>query len=252
MQSPTSDDKFGRSDKKFYDSELHYFDVGERENFAAHAAVVALNLGAVQAQINGLVERKGAPIDVLELGAGTCCASLQLRKTVAINRHVCSDISAIRMHSLIAKSASHLKSDAANIELVEADFTYALPFEDRSFDLVLFDGALHHSRNIWTTLNESRRILRPSGAVVAIREAMLGLATYKFALRRLLQSDEVRAGVAENIYLRDQYEYYFRANGFSPTFRPVYPDLRWRLLAPLNGILMSKWTIYAPSNQPCV
>jgi ubiquinone/menaquinone biosynthesis C-methylase UbiE len=131
-----------------------------------------------------------------------------------------------------------------DIDLVESDFSYPLPFESGSFDVVLFDGALHHSRNMWTTLEECRRIVSPGGAVAAIREQYLAPLTFNFAIDRLLRTPEVKAGVAENAYLRKQYEYYFRATGFDPTFYGVSPG-KWKLLAPFNGIAFSKWSIWA-------
>jgi hypothetical protein len=70
--------------------------------------------------------------------------------------------------------------------------------------------------------------------------------TCGYALNRLLQSHEVQAGVSENAYLKEQYAYYFRANGFEPRFHRVSPSAKWLLLSPLNGIAYSKWSIWAP------
>jgi ubiquinone/menaquinone biosynthesis C-methylase UbiE len=249
MSSPKQIERFGKSDKKFYDQELHYFDDNDLDAFKAHTRTVRKYIDVIQPHLVALAKSKGRPLDVIELGAGTCTASLCLRNVMPTGRHVCVDISGSRMEALISKTASLLGADAGGIELVEADFTYELPFEDQSFDVVLFDGALHHSRNIWTTLEESRRVLRPGGGVAALREAMLGLVTYRYAMKRLLASPEVQAGVAENIYLREQYDYYFRATGFDPSFLAVYSGWRWKLLAPLNGIVMSKWAVWAPLNS---
>ena len=84
------------------------------------------------------------------------------------------------------------------------------------------------------------------GAVAALREQYLAPFTAGYALKRLLQTKEVQSGVAENAYLKDQYAYYFLANGFSPQFRGVTPGAQWRLLSGLNGLLFSKWSIWAP------
>jgi hypothetical protein len=89
-------------------------------------------------------------------------------------------------------------------------------------------------------------VLRPAGAIAALREQYLAPLTYRFALDRLLRSPEVRAGVAENAYLKEQYAYYFRATGFDPIFYGVRPTRRWLFVSPLNGIAYSKWSVWAP------
>jgi hypothetical protein len=88
-------------------------------------------------------------------------------------------------------------------------------------------------------------VLRSDGLLVAQREQYLALLSQQYALKRLLQSEEVRAGVAENAYSKAQYEYYLRAAGFVPTFYPVSPGPHWKMIAPLNGLFYSKWTIVA-------
>jgi ubiquinone/menaquinone biosynthesis C-methylase UbiE len=42
----------------------------------------------------------------------------------------------------------------------------ALPFDDLSFDAVIFSFVLHHARNIAGLLAEARRVLRPDGCIV--------------------------------------------------------------------------------------
>jgi ubiquinone/menaquinone biosynthesis C-methylase UbiE len=150
------------------------------------------------------------------------------------------------MQALVENSAALVGTHHQQIELVEADFSNELPLEDARFDVVVFDASLHHSRSIWNTLRECRRVLRPRGAVAALREQYLAPLTYGYALNRLLRSHEVRAGISENAYLKEQYAYYFRANGFEPRFHRVNPNAKWLLLSPLNGIAYSKWSIWAP------
>jgi ubiquinone/menaquinone biosynthesis C-methylase UbiE len=240
---------FGASDKAFYSQEIDYYTPEKQKGVSRHISVVEANIDAVWPFLQDLQRAKGGSIDVLELGAGTCTASLLLRKRAQIGRHVCVDISEHRMATLIAKTAAVIGVPTHGIELVEADFTYELPLPDRAFDLVLFDGALHHSRSIWTTLEQCRRVLRPGGCIAALREAALGRLSYGYVLQRLARSPEAKAGVAENAYLKEQYDYYFKVTGFDPKFVGVYPDWKWKLFAPLNGLVVSKWAIWAPQRQ---
>jgi ubiquinone/menaquinone biosynthesis C-methylase UbiE len=162
------------------------------------------------------------------------------------NAHfACLDISLSRMQTLVGPTAERCGISPEGITFHEGDFTHALPFEDGAFDVVLFDAALHHSRSMWATLEECYRVLGADGAVVAMREAYLANLTSRYAMRRLRDSPEFAAGVAENAYLKEQYDYYFRALGFEPTFYPVTPG-RWALLSPFNGLVFSKWSIWAP------
>jgi ubiquinone/menaquinone biosynthesis C-methylase UbiE len=206
--------------------------------------VLKQHVETVDEYLAAIADRVKTHPRVLELGAGTGTASLLLRKRIPGARIVCSDISLPRMQTLMPRMAELVGVSCDDIDLVENDFSYPLPFEDDSFDIILFDGALHHSRNIWTTLEECRRIVAPNGAVAAIREQYLAPLTFNFAIDRLLNTPEVKAGVAENAYLRKQYEYYFRAAGFDPTFYRVSPG-KWKFLAPFNGIAFSKWSIWA-------
>ena len=231
-------------DRAYYGLTPHHFEPAAREHLKLYVATVSTYFDAVVPRLRVQFAKQDT-VDVLELGAGTCLITLMIRKTLANARLTCFDISIARMQTLIDDSARFLGTYRDGIELVEGDLTNNLPFADAQFDLVVFDASLHHSRSMWNTLRECRRVLRPNGALVALREQYLAPLTYRFALNRLLRTREVKAGVAENAYLKEQYAYYLRANGFEPTFLPVTPGLKWRVLAPLNGIIFSKWSIWA-------
>lgn len=130
--------------------------------------------------------------------------------------------------------------------MIEGHFDAPLALPDHQFDIVIFDGALHHARSMWFILEQCRRVLRTDGILIAQREQYLGLLTSGMKLTRLLQTPEVRAGVSENAYLRAQYEYYLRAAGFaSVEFMPVAETPLQRMLSVFNGLLFSKWVIWA-------
>jgi ubiquinone/menaquinone biosynthesis C-methylase UbiE len=233
------------ADKSFYSASVNYYDPDKREGFGSHVETVSRYLDAVVPSLQRHLEGKNS-VDIAELGAGTCLTTLMIRKRFPTARFTCLDISLSRMQALIEESAALLGTHHEGIELIEADFSNALPLDDTRFDIVVFDSALHHSRSIWTTLRECKRILRPNGAVAALREQYLATLTSSYVLRRLLRTPEVQAGVAENAYLKAQYAYYFRAAGFDPKFYSVAPRRHWPLFSSLNGIVYSKWSIWAP------
>jgi ubiquinone/menaquinone biosynthesis C-methylase UbiE len=233
------------ADKAFYSASVHYLEPDHLAQFTSHVALVSAYLDAVIPDLRSKADRL-ENIDVLELGAGTCLTSLMICKRISNARLTCVDISLSRMSKLVEETAQFLETHHQDIRLIEADFSADLPLDDARFDVVVFDAALHHSRNIWRTLRECGRVLRPGGAIAALREQYLAPLTYRFVLNRLLRSPEVRAGVAENAFLKEQYAYYFRANGFEPKFYPVNRGPAWTILSPLNGLIYSKWSVWAP------
>ena len=117
---------------------------------------------------------------------------------------------------------------------------------DASFDLVVFNAALHHARNIWTCIGESYRVLRPGGYLIALREQICAPLRIRRTYRNLLRTREVQSSVSENSYLVEQYLYYLRASGFHATAIPVvYGNQRLlkRLLPFANGLLFSCYVL---------
>jgi len=189
---------------------------------------------------------KGERIQAIELGAGSCWLSAELSKLSRIESVICADISKQRMLERFPLVLELLGGDRAKIRFLMCDFNVKLPFKDESFDLVLFDAALHHSRRIWETLQETRRILRVNGVMIAQREGCLAPLSFKRQLKRTLtKSDEVKFGVSENLYLREQYEYLLKANGFDVRFVPVNSNRKQKMLWFTNGLLFSNWLIVA-------
>lgn len=232
-------------DREFYAGSVDYFDEENAHHIKKHLEIVTSYVDAISESLDAFYSRRNGNVRFVELGAGTCLTSLSLRKRYPQAAFTCVDISMWRMEQLVGKSAALVGVDGSGIEFAECDMSNKLPFGDAQFDIVVFDASLHHSCNIWLTLSECKRILALDGAVAALREQYLAPFTAGYALRRLLRTKEVQSGVAENAYLKDQYAYYFLANGFSPQFRSVTPNARWRLISPLNGLLFSKWSIWA-------
>lgn len=236
---------FHTDDQEFYAGSINYYVAENYRRIESHLATVKSYISVISDCLDEFYRRRDGNVRFVELGAGTCLTSLSLRKMYPKAKFTCVDISMIRMEQLLSKSAALVGVSDGGFELTECDISNKLPFGDNQFDVVVFDASLHHSRNMWLTLGECKRILAPDGAVAALREQYLASFTAGIALRRLLQTEEVRSGVAENAYLKEQYAYYFRATGFSPQFRSVTPGAQWRLLSPFNGLLFSKWSIWA-------
>lgn len=184
-------------------------------------------------------------VRILELGAGSCATSFLLSREPWVKEIVAGDISSARVDQFRPFVSELVGGDPAKIRFAEVDMNETLPFPDHHFDLVVMDSALHHSRAIWTTLSEIHRVLKPKGHFVAQREHYLAPLTSRLKMKWMLHSEEVRSGVSENAYLKEQYDYYLRAHGFQPKFRAVLPTRLFRSLFFLNGLAFSKYNLIA-------
>lgn len=226
------------ADKAFYDEEP----VGSEDDHRRFMAEIATYFDAYAARLAG--DLRGGGGVVVELGAGSCGLSTCVSRLAEAKAISSVDISAIRMNKMLDLSVAVLKGDRPKITAVPADFNQRLPFADGSVDAILFDAALHHARSMWNILAECRRILRPGGVLVAQRESYLNPLRAGRQLRHLLRSPEVAAQVSENMYLREQYEYYLKVNGFAVDFIPASASAAKRKLKALNGRAFTDGVLY--------
>ena len=103
-------------------------------------------------------------LDILDLGAGN--GWLSYRLSLKGHRSVATDIR-IDARDGLAASRHYLQRLGNGFPLVEAEFDL-LPFSDSQFDLAVFNSSFHYSTNYLRTLEEARRVLRPSGRVVIL------------------------------------------------------------------------------------
>jgi SAM-dependent methyltransferase len=109
-----------------------------------------------------LGERPAVPFgDALEIGAGTGYFSLNLLQLGMIGRATATDISAGMLEAL-GTTATEL---GVAVDTVRAEAA-ELPFEDRSFDLVIGHAVLHHLPDLRRALSEFSRVLQPGGTMV--------------------------------------------------------------------------------------
>jgi SAM-dependent methyltransferase len=66
----------------------------------------------------------------------------------------------------LGRARARVQAESLPVECVLGDVE-ALPFDDRSFDLVLANGMLYHVPNLEQAVAELRRVLRPGGTLLA-------------------------------------------------------------------------------------
>jgi SAM-dependent methyltransferase len=119
---------------------------------------------------------------ILEIGAGAGWFSAELSKLPRVVEVVTTDFSpqALQAQPKIFKL---LRAREDKITRMPADFCH-LDFPDRHFDFVVCAEVLHRAVGLVLVLREVRRVLKPGGQLVAVREPVLPLVRWKSAARR--------------------------------------------------------------------
>jgi SAM-dependent methyltransferase len=169
--------------------------------------------------------RKSGVIDpagrVLEVGAGAGWLSALLSKCPGVVEVVATDFSPRLVNQVMPVVALALDADQTKLTRQVADF-HQLPFDEQSFDWVFADSALHHATDVTRLLIELRRVLKPDGRLVAIREPVRPrLARWQLRSRQDTVDHLETFGVPEPLFSRAQWERFFADAGFRLVWHPV-------------------------------
>ena len=102
---------------------------------------------------------------VLEIGAGSGWCSSLLSTVPRVDKVYCSDYDPVSVDKLMPQVQKVLGADSSKIQRVLGSFN-SLPIENE-IDLLISIGALHHSENLFVTLTECFKALKPGGWLVA-------------------------------------------------------------------------------------
>lgn len=128
---------------------------------------------------------------VLEIGAGGAWLSAELSKLPAVVTVLTTDVSAPLLKTEAPRIFKLLKAKEAKITRMPADFG-KLELPANQFDFVVCADALHRAVSPLRVLREVRRVLKPGGQFIAIREAVRPLMKLKSSAAR-----RGRGGAAE-------------------------------------------------------
>ena len=106
---------------------------------------------------------------ILEIGAGTGWCSSLLSTLAQVERVYCSDYDAVAVETLMPQVQKVLNAVPEKIQRVYGSFN-SIPLENE-VDSVVSIGALHHSENLFLTLSECFKALKPGGWLVASEPA---------------------------------------------------------------------------------
>jgi len=128
---------------------------------------------------------------VLEIGAGGAWLSAELSKLPAVVTVLATDVSGTLLKTEAPRIFKLLKAKEAKLTRMPADFG-KLELPANQFDFVVCADALHRAVSPLRVLREVRRVLKPGGQFIAIREAVRPLMKLKSSAAR-----HGRAGAAE-------------------------------------------------------
>ena len=100
-----------------------------------------------------------------------------------------------------------LKAKTAKITRTPGDF-HRLDFPNNYFDFVVSSAVLHHATNIVQVLREAKRVLKPGGQFVAVREPVWPLVRIKSRSRMVAKL--VTTGINERFYTLADYREFFK------------------------------------------
>jgi ubiquinone/menaquinone biosynthesis C-methylase UbiE len=144
---------------------------------------------------------------ILEIGAGGSWLSAELSKLPRVVEVIATDASPKLLKETAPKVFKLLNANTAKITRMPADFHH-LDFPNNHFDFVVCSGVLHCAANIVQALREAKRVLKPGGQFVAIREPVWPLVKIKSRAKMLAKL--IATGVNERFYTLSDYKEFFK------------------------------------------
>jgi len=181
---------------------------------------------------------------ILEIGAGAAWFSAELSKLANVVEVFATDFSPKLLKEQAPRVFKMLHASGAKITRMPADF-HQLDFPDNHFDFVVCSAVLHHAVNMVVVLREARRVLKPGGRIVAIREPVWPLV--KFKSRSRTQDRLVKAGVNEHLYTLSEYRDFFSEAGFKLDARRVNlsSGMKYFFNEVVNGLTHARYAFVA-------
>jgi ubiquinone/menaquinone biosynthesis C-methylase UbiE len=193
-----------------------------------------------------LTERCGVEFwgRVLEIGAGGAWLSAELSKLPRVVEVVTTDFSPELLKEKAPKVFAMLKAKTTKITRTPADF-HQLDFPENHFDFVVSSAVLHHAANIVQVLREAKRVLKPGGQLVSIREPVWPLV--KIKSREKMLARLVATGVDERFYTLADYKEFFRQAAFPMAVKRINlaTGFKYYLNAVVNGLTHARYAFVA-------
>jgi ubiquinone/menaquinone biosynthesis C-methylase UbiE len=185
---------------------------------------------------------------ILELGAGPAWFTAELSKLPKVVEVIATDFTPGPLPEEAAVVFKALRAQQAKIARRQVS-AQRLEFPDRHFDFVVCNAVLHEAMNLLQLLREVRRVLKPGGQLIAVREPVKPLVKWR-AGRGSIASKESRRMKAP-IYSRADYEHVFERAGFSLEVSRVSlaSGLRYYFDTMVNGLTHARCVLVATRKE---
>jgi ubiquinone/menaquinone biosynthesis C-methylase UbiE len=179
---------------------------------------------------------------VLEIDAGAAWLSAELSKLPGVVEIIATDTSAKRLKEEAPRVFAKLGAIEKKITRMPGDL-HKLEFPNDHFDFVVCAAVLNRTVNIVAALREARRVLKPGGKFVAVREPVRPLI--KFRSNSAASEAAERAG--RSLYSRDEYERFFTAAGLKVEFKRVNlaSGMKYYFNSMFNGLTHARYALIA-------
>lgn len=177
---------------------------------------------------------------ILEIGAGGAWLSAELSKLPKVVEVITTDFSPMLLKERAPKVFLLRKAHTAKITRMPGDF-HKLDFPNNHFDFVVCSAVLHDSANIVQVLREVKRLLKPGGQFVAIREPVWPLV--KIKSRAKMMAKLLKTGVNDRFYTLADYKEFFRQASLPLEVKRVNVSsgFKYYLNAVVNGLTHARY-----------
>lgn len=178
---------------------------------------------------------------VLELGAGAAWFSAELSKLPKVVEVIATDFGHRVEAAQSAKVFATLHANEKKITRMPLQ-PHRLDFPDNHFDFVVCSGVLHDALNLFHLLQEIRRVLKPGGQLIAVREPVRPAVPWR-PQRGKVTSPAMRVP----LYSRADYEDMFDRAGFALEMHRVSlaTGLKYYFDKVVNGFTHARYAFIA-------
>jgi ubiquinone/menaquinone biosynthesis C-methylase UbiE len=179
---------------------------------------------------------------VLEIGAGGGWLSAEVSKLPKVVEVVTTDYSPRMLKEEAPRVFQLLKAHSSKITRMPGDF-HKLDFPDNYFDFVVSSAALQHAVNIVQALREVKRILKPGGVYVAIREPVWPLMRLNAEKRKAAGP----GGLGSNYYSLAHYKESFKQAALPVEIKRVTlsSGFKYYVDSVVNGLTHARYAFIA-------
>jgi ubiquinone/menaquinone biosynthesis C-methylase UbiE len=148
---------------------------------------------------------------ILEIGGRACWLSAEISKLPKVVEVIATDFSPKLLKEQAPRIFKLFGANTAKITRMPADF-HQLDFPKDHFDFVVCSAVLQQSVNIVQVLREAKRVLKPGGQLIAIREPIWPLV--KLKSRSKMAARLVATGGNDRFYTLADYKEFFKQAAF--------------------------------------